>query len=55
MDSKLDRSTLLKMINDILCALDNKKAVFLVLLDFDAAFDTTNFDILNERLSNSLA
>ena len=40
--------------NDIFCALDDKKAVCLVLLDLSAAFDTCtfDFDILNQRLSN---
>ena len=45
---------LLKVKNDILCSLDNKKAVYFVLLDISAAFDTIDFDILNERLANSL-
>ena len=42
--------------NDIFCALDDKKAVCLVLLDLSAVFDTCtfDFDILNQRLSNSL-
>ena len=47
-------TALLKVKNDILCALDNKKAVYLVLLDLSAAFDTIDFDVLNERLANSL-
>ena len=47
-------TALLKVKNDILCALDNKKAVYLVLLDVSAAFDTIDFDVLNERLANSL-
>ena len=48
------QTVLLKMKNDILCALNNKKAVYLVLLDLSAAFDTIDFDILHERLANSL-
>ena len=47
-------TALLKVKNDILAALDNKKAVYLVLLDLSAAFDTIDFDVLNERLANSL-
>ena len=47
-------TALLNAKNDILCALGNKKAVYLVLLDLSEAFDTLDFDILNERLSNSL-
>ena len=47
-------TALLRVKNDILCALDNKKAVYLVLLDLSAAFDTIDFDVLNERLANSL-
>ena len=47
-------TALLKVNNDIPCALDNKKAVYIVLLDLSAAFDTIDFDILNGRLSNSL-
>ena len=47
-------TALLKMKNDILCALINKKAVYLVLLDLSAAFDTIDFDVLNERLANPL-
>ena len=34
--------------------MDNKKAVYIVLLDLSAAFDTIDFDVLNERLANSL-
>ena len=47
-------TALLKVKNDIVCALDNKKAVYLVLLDLSAAFDTFDFDVLNEQLANSL-
>ena len=47
-------TALLKVKNDILCAPDNKKAVHLALSDLCAAFDTIDFDILNERLSNCL-
>jgi hypothetical protein len=45
---------LLKVQNDILCAIDNKKAVVLVLLDLSAAFDTVDHDMLLHRMSTRL-
>ena len=44
-------TALLKVKNDILCSLDNGKAVFLVLLDLSAAFDTIDYRILEDRLT----
>ena len=43
-------TALLKVTNDILLALDEKRDVFLVLLDLSAAFDTVNHTILLNRL-----
>ena len=40
----------MKVHNDILCAIDQRKSVFLVLLDLSAAFDTVNHQILLNRL-----
>ncbi len=47
-------TALLKVKNDILSSLDKHKAVFLILLDLSAAFDTIDYDILSHRLSQSL-
>ena len=43
-------SAVLKVMNDILLHMDNKKVVFMTLLDLSAAFDTVDHDILIERL-----
>ena len=40
--------------NDILRALDNTKGAYLVLLDLSAIFDRIDFDVLTERLPDSL-
>ena len=45
-------TALLKVHNDILCELDNKRGVFLILLDLSAAFDTIDHDILFKRLES---
>lgn len=45
-------TALLKVQNDILCELDKKHAVFLVLLDLSAAFDTIDHNILLSRLES---
>ena len=45
-------TALLRIHNDILLALDNKKVVALLLLDLSAAFDTVSHEILIERLQN---
>jgi len=47
-------TALLKVQNDILCALDDNKNVFLVLLDLSAAFDTVNHSTLLNRLSSRI-
>ena len=41
-----------KVHNDILCELDNKRGVFLILLDPSAAFDIIDHDILFKRLES---
>ncbi len=43
-------TALLRVSNDILCALDKGHAVLLVLLDLSAAFDTLDHEILIKRL-----
>jgi hypothetical protein len=47
-------TALLRVQNDILRSLDNHNAVFLVLLDLSAAFDTIDHEILCERLRNNI-
>jgi hypothetical protein len=47
-------NALLRVQDDILCALDNKKCVLLVLLDLSAAFDTIDHNILIDRLASQL-
>ena len=46
-------SALLRVHNDVLCALDEGKCVMLVLLDLSAVFDTVDHGILLSRLSKS--
>ena len=41
---------LLKMTNDILCALDKRQCIYLVLLDLSAAFDTIDHVLFLARL-----
>ena len=43
-------TALISVTNDIMCAVDQKKAVVLVLLDLSAAFDTIDHSILLNRL-----
>jgi hypothetical protein len=45
---------LLKITNDILCAMDKKKCALLILLDLSAAFDTVNHKVLLSRLQDRL-
>ena len=44
-------TALIRVHNDILCAIDGRKAVVLVLLDLSAAFDTVDHALLLNRLS----
>ncbi len=44
-------TALIKVQNDILCALDNGNCVILIMLDLSVAFDTVNHKILLSRLS----
>ncbi|CAB4024715.1 Hypothetical predicted protein [Paramuricea clavata] len=43
-------TTLLKVQNDILVAIDNRKCVVLLLLDMSAAFDTVDHELLLQRM-----
>lgn len=45
-------TALLRVVNDLLSALDNKREAILVLLDFSAAFDTLNHNTLLARLES---
>lgn len=45
-------STLLKIFNDILLAVDSGKVVILILLDLTTAFDTIDYGILLRRLED---
>ena len=47
-------TTLLRVFNDILVAIDNHRDVVLVLLDLSAAFDTTEHFVLLSRLEHRL-
>jgi hypothetical protein len=46
-------TALLKIINDLLIALDKRNIAFLTLLDLSAAFDTIDHSILLKRLENT--
>ena len=46
-------TALLKVHNDIMCAVDSKKAVLMILLDLSAAFDTIDHDVLIQRLHSN--
>ena len=43
-------TALVRIQNDILCAIDNFESVILLLLDLSAAFDTVDHSILLSRL-----
>jgi hypothetical protein len=45
-------TALLRVMNDVLCDIDNKKCVLLVLLDLSAAFDTIDHKTLLSRLTS---
>ena len=45
-------TALLKVQNDILCAIDDNKCVALLLLDMSSAFDTVDHRLLLDRLCN---
>ncbi len=45
-------TALIRVHNDILCAIDNRQAVVLILLDLSAAFDTVDHSVLLTRLSS---
>ena len=47
-------TALLNVTNDILCALDNRQAVLLVLFDVSSAFDTVDHEILLQRLHDDV-
>ena len=51
-DSHSTETALLRIHNDILRTIDQKKEVIIVLLDLSAAFDTIDHDILINRLNN---
>ncbi len=45
-------TALLKVQNDVYCAMDKEEVVLLLLLNFSAAFDTVDHDILLQGLQN---
>ena len=45
-------TALAKVHSDFQCAIDNQKAVLLLLLDLSAAFDTVDHDILLKRFAH---
>ena len=47
-------TALVRVTNDLLCAVDKQQAVILVLLDLPAAFDTVDNDILLQRLHREI-
>ena len=46
-------TALLRVVNDLLCDIDDGNVCLLTMLDLSAAFDTLDFDILFERLSST--
>ncbi len=49
--SSIQQTALIGVFNDILLSVDQKKAVFLVLLDLSAAFDTVDHQMLLDQLA----
>ena len=47
-------TSLLKIHKDILCMMDDKKLVLLIMLDLSAAFDTVDHTIMIDRLSTKI-
>lgn len=47
-------TALVRVSNDILCAMDRQEVVILVLLDLSSAFDTIDHTILIQRLHDRL-
>jgi len=47
-------TALLRLKNDMLMAIDGRKAVILVLLDLSAAFNTIDYEIMCSRLESLL-
>ena len=47
-------TALVRVTNDLLCAVDKQQTVILVLLDLSAAFDTVDQDILLQRLHEEI-
>ena len=45
-------TALVRIVNDILCSMDEKKCVALVMLDLSAAFHTVNHNILLQHLES---
>ena len=48
-------NALLKVENDILCEIDNRNCVVLLLLDMSVAFHTADHELLLERMSKRYA
>ena len=48
-------TALIKLMNDILLKMNSQHVTILILLDLSAAFDTVDYQILLERLSERLA
>ena len=47
-------TALVKVVNDLLLAIDRKQSAYLIMLDLSAAFDTVNHEVLLERLRSDL-